>query len=127
MEPALHDADRVLVRRTRRIRPGQIVVVIAPDPPLVHLPPDEGPAVDALPAVEPLPQPGERLLIKRAVAVPGDPVPRERFPALRDAPHAVVPPESLVVLGDNPDASWDSREFGFVRPGECVGVVVRKL
>ncbi|MFG2000326.1 S26 family signal peptidase [Spirillospora sp. NPDC048911] len=129
MEPALCDADRVLVRRTQRIRTGQIVVVIAPDPPLVHLPPGTFPAEDELATttVETLPQPGERLLIKRAIAVPGDRVPRERIPALREAPETVVPPASLVVLGDNPGASWDSRDFGFIRPGECVGVVVRKL
>lgn len=65
--------------------------------------------------------------MKRAVAVPGDPVPRQGFPAFRDAPETVVPRHALVVLGDNPGAGWDSRDFGFVRGDEFVGVMVRRL
>ncbi|MFD0690481.1 S26 family signal peptidase [Actinomadura fibrosa] len=131
MEPTLHAGDRLLVRRTDRVRPGQIVVVRAPDPPLGSAPPDTGLTPEeeaALPLVpEAAPPPGGRLLVKRAVAVAGDRVPRDGFPALREASEDVVPPGALVVLGDNPSVSWDSREYGFVRPGECVGVAVRRL
>ena len=134
MEPTLRAGDRLVVRRTRRIRAGQIVVVRAPDRPLEYRPPgtpltdEEKAALLAPPGMaEPVAPPGERLLIKRAVAVPGDPVPRDGFPALRTVPDTVVPRGSLVVLGDNPAASWDSREYGFVHPADLVGVVVRPL
>jgi len=134
MEPTLRAGDRLLVRRTGRVRVGQIVVVKAPDPPLVHVAPgtpltaEEEAALAAGPQAAPrAPEPGRRLLVKRAVAIPGDRVPREGFPALCEVPETVVPPRSLVVLGDNPAASWDSREYGFVRSGELVGVAIRRL
>lgn len=127
MEPGLRSGDRVLVRRTGRVRSGQIVVVrITDPPPLDGLPPGLEPG-DAAELPEKPDHPGWRLLVKRAVAVAGEPVPRHRFPALRDVPGKVVPPGALVVLGDNPDSSWDSREFGFVRGDELVGVMVRRL
>jgi signal peptidase I len=129
MEPTLRGGDRLIVRRTRRVTVGQIVVVRPPDhPPPDHLVPgvpltdEEVALLDAPP--EP---PAGRLMVKRVVATPGDRVPREGFPALRDSPQTVVPPGSLVVVGDNQDASWDSRDYGFVLPGHIVGVVVRRL
>ncbi|MFC4534811.1 S26 family signal peptidase [Sphaerisporangium dianthi] len=126
MEPTLRSGDRLLVRRTRRVRAGQIVVVKIPNPPAVDgLPPGLDPGdADKVPEGS---DAGRRLLVKRAVAVAGDPVPRRAFPALRDAPETVVPPRALVVLGDNPDTSWDSRDFGFVRDGQFIGVMVRAL
>ncbi|MEU4720737.1 S26 family signal peptidase [Nonomuraea dietziae] len=127
MEPNLRSGDRVLVRRTRRVRSGQIVVVKIADPaPLDGLPPGLEPG-DAAELPEKPDHPGWRLLVKRAAAVAGEPVPRHRVPALRDVPETVVPPGALVVLGDNPGSSWDSREFGFVRGDELVGVMVRRL
>ncbi|WP_214408625.1 signal peptidase I [Sphaerisporangium fuscum] len=127
MEPTLRSGDRLLVRRTKRVHSGQIVVVRIPDPPAVEgLPPGVEPGEeDTVP--EMFDHPGRRLLVKRAVAVAGEPVPRESFPALRDVSETVVPEDALVVLGDNPDTSWDSREFGFVRGAEFVGVMVRRL
>jgi signal peptidase I len=101
MEPTLHTGDRVLVRRARpdRLRRGQIVVIAHPgDPPL---------------------------LIKRAVALPGDRTPH--LPALRDAAGSRVPAGSLVVLGDNAGASFDSRQAGYFGADALVGVVVRRL
>jgi signal peptidase I len=104
MSPAYRDGERLLVRRRRLggVRRGM--------PVLVRLPPPEGGAV------------GEVLMVKRAAALPGDPLPagvpgRER----------VVPPARLVVLGDNPNGSHDSRAVGWVRAGALVGVVVRRL
>ncbi|MFG6198197.1 S26 family signal peptidase [Nonomuraea sp. JJY05] len=127
MEPTLRSGDMLLVRRTKLVHAGQIVVVRIGDPPPVDgLPPGLEPGgEDELP--DKPDHPGWRLLVKRAVAVPGDPVPKEGFPAFRDAPETVVPRHALVVLGDNPDASWDSRDFGFVRGDEFVGVMVRRL
>ena len=104
MEPTLRTGDRVLVRRVRpdRLRRGQIVVIAhrggPGDPPL---------------------------LIKRAVALPGDRAPR--LPALRGAAGSRVPAGSLVVLGDNAGASFDSRQAGYFGAEALVGVVVRRL
>ncbi|MFB4314949.1 S26 family signal peptidase [Actinomadura sp. 21ATH] len=131
MEPALRSGDRLLVRRTRRtqrVRAGQIVVVRIRPPTLAAPPPDApepgGEAV-ALPARRE--HPDGLLLVKRAIAVAGDPVPVDRVPCLRESGETAVPPGALVVLGDNADSSWDSRDYGFVRAGQFVGVAVRRL
>jgi hypothetical protein len=52
-------------------------------------------------------------LIKRVVAVPGDPVPPGSVPARLATPDAVVPWGKLVVIGDNASASSDSRQLGY--------------
>jgi signal peptidase I len=111
MRPTYREGDRVLIRRApiTAVRPGQVVVV-ASGPPGTALPGDVS-----------------RWLIKRAVAVPGDPVPRERFPALRAVADTAVPAGHLVVAGDNPDRSFDSRQAGYVTPGRLLGVVTRRL
>ncbi|MEU0569598.1 S26 family signal peptidase [Nonomuraea sp. NPDC005983] len=134
MEPTFHSGDRLLVRRAKRVRTGQIVVVRIPDPPMLYEPPpglEPGTEAGTEPGTKAeLPERdhlGWRLLVKRVAAAPGDPVPTERFPALRDVLETVVPPRALVVLGDNPDTSWDSRAFGFVRSDQLVGVMVRRL
>ncbi|MEU9839999.1 S26 family signal peptidase [Actinomadura sp. NPDC048032] len=127
MEPALHSGDRLLVRRTRRVRAGQIVVVRIRPPTLDAPPPDEpGPAPDEeVPVVRD--HPDGLLLVKRAIAVAGDPVPVDRVPSLREAREETVPPGALVVLGDNAATSWDSRDYGFVRADQFIGVAVRRL
>jgi signal peptidase I len=107
MAPSLCHGDRVLVRRARsdRVRTGQLVV-LAPPPPAVE---------------------GTRWLVKRAVAVPGDPVPRADVPALQAVNHARVPADRLVVLGDNAGHSYDSRKAGYFTGDGLLGVVVRTL
>lgn len=70
---------------------------------------------------------GGAWLLKRAVAIPGDPVPRDRVPALREVEGDTVPVGRLVLIGDNPDQSLDSRHFGYVAADRLVGVVVRRL
>ncbi|MEV0229534.1 S26 family signal peptidase [Nonomuraea sp. NPDC050786] len=111
MWPTYRDGDRVLIRRVPvgAVRPGQAVV-------FASAPPGTAPA-DA----------SEPWLLKRAIAVPGDPVPRARCPALRSVPGQCVPAGHLVVLGDNPDRSFDSRQAGYVTPGRLLGVVTRRL
>ncbi|HEY9410413.1 MAG TPA: signal peptidase I [Jiangellaceae bacterium] len=81
----------------------------------------------------------EPWMIKRAVALPGDGVPVAVLQGLRDdrtriGPRtpplpvgAVVPDGALIVLGDNPDGSTDSRHFGYARSQDLLGVVVRTL
>ncbi|GAA4601213.1 S26 family signal peptidase [Actinoallomurus liliacearum] len=129
MEPTLYAGDRLLVRRTRRVRVGEIVVVRIRPPTLDAPPPDldlvSETGVQEVP-VE-LTHPDGHLLIKRAIAVAGDPVPVDRVPCLRDTPHSTVPPGALVVLGDNAATSWDSRDYGFVHAEQFVGVAVRRL
>ncbi len=118
MEPAYRAGDRVLVRRARlsAVRRDQVVVVANP-----AVPPDRpSPQVPAWAA--------RRLwVIKRAVAIPGDPVPPELAWARDAGPAAAVPAGRLVVLGDNAKASVDSRRFGYVTADRVVGVVVRRL
>ncbi|GAA0908897.1 S26 family signal peptidase [Virgisporangium ochraceum] len=84
MAPTLRDGDRVLVRRTRRVRRGDITLI-------------------AMPA---------GWILKRVTGLPGD---------------AGVPPGTYHVLGDNADASIDSREFGCVPAAWVYGVVVRLM
>jgi signal peptidase I len=105
MCPTYYDADRVLVRRTRSVRPGgpgrgEVIVLRPP--------------VAELAGISPL-------LVKRVAAVPGDEVPPD---FRRAVPLPVVPPSRLLVRGDN-DRSADSRSFGLVDFGLVIGTVVR--
>lgn len=113
MLPALRPGDRVLVRRTRagRVQTGQVVVLDA----------ESGP------------------IIKRVAAAPGDPVPPGLGAVntgLGAGPGARgdgvltggrVPPGRLVLLGDNPGRSVDSRQHGYYDAAHLVGVAVRPL
>jgi signal peptidase I len=125
MEPTLRNGDRVLVRRIslNQVRRGQLVVFRLPER-------ARGPAGTS-PAGPP-PRPVRRgrslddqFLVKRAVAVSGDAVPTDRHPALARRAEERVPAESLVVVGDNTAASFDSRDFGYVTPDLVLGIVVR--
>jgi signal peptidase I len=102
MEPTYHSGDRVLARRAglAAVRVGDVVIVGQ--------------------------EPGGVRLIKRAAAIPGDPVPRERFAALAQVAESTVPAGKLVVLGDNPHSA-DSRLHGYYDGDLLTGVVVRKL
>ncbi|MEU6407357.1 S26 family signal peptidase [Microbispora sp. NPDC046933] len=116
MEPGLWPGDRVLVRRLRpgrsgrRVRRGDIVVIS-------RVGPGEGIVLDG----------GTNLVIKRAAAVAGDPIP-PGFEALGEALGEVhVPPGRLLVLGDNPSRSTDSRQWGLLPESRIAGVVLRRL
>ena len=80
MLPTLSEGDRLLVARTRRVRPGDVVALR-------------------------LPGGARRVLVKRV--------------------HGRVP-DGVTVLGDNPAASTDSRDFGPVPVGDVLGRVVRR-
>jgi signal peptidase I len=98
MTPAFQDHDRVLVRRAPASRLRRDDVV------LVKLPTKAGTA----------------WILKRVAALSGDPT-----PAGLGGSH--VPPGMLVLLGDNPSWSVDSRDFGYVPVRRVYGVVVRVL
>jgi len=105
MMPTLLPGDRVLVRRTpvRRVGPTDLVVFARPR------------------AI------GRSWMIKRVLAVPGDPVPRREIPVLWGYSEARIPANRLVVLGDNPADSYDSRHFGYLNAEALLGVVVARL
>lgn len=117
MEPAYHDGDRVLVRRNRAFEPGAVIVVEHPAGSWTTAPPPIG-------ATGPVT--GRSWMIKRVVAVPGDPVPRAMIPALAEASGDRVPAGQLVLLGDNPAVSFDSREVGYFPAERVLGVVSRR-
>lgn len=104
MEPTYSAGDRLLVRRSRlaRVRAGQVVVVRV---------------AGAAPG-----DPTGGRMVKRAVALPGDPVP-PRIPVS----DAVVPVGRLVVLGDNLARSNDSRRLGYIPADALIGVVLRPM
>jgi signal peptidase I len=122
MQPSLFAGDRLLVRRgTRGLHAGCVVVV---EQPMVGKgwwrPGGRRPTV------------GWRRgagvwSVKRVVAVAGDPVPYDRIPRLGGGPDSLVPAGHLVVLGDNPAASFDSRSYGYVPADRVLGVMLRVL
>ncbi len=99
-------SDRVLVRRTRadRLRTGAVIVGADPDA-------DPG---------------SDYWVIKRAAAVPGDPVPRDDFPILADVPESVVPEGRIVLRADNADGA-DSRDWGYYDATGLLGVAIRRM
>lgn len=128
MEPTLADGDRLLAwRRSRPLRVGDVVVLEAPYPVGVVPQLADGEYTPP-PWSTPAPAPDDldrRWIVKRVVALPADAVPVEAAGYL--AAGAVVPPECVVVVGDNPDQSHDSRQVGFVPADRILGLVIRRL
>lgn len=100
MTPTLRHGQRVLVRRTAALGRGDLVVFRRPR------------------------DPTRAWMIKRVAAAPGDPVPRTEVPNLWGRAEALVPTGRIVVLGDNPAVSYDSRQFGYVPVEAVLGVVL---
>ncbi|MER7583619.1 S26 family signal peptidase [Kitasatospora sp. NPDC097691] len=124
MSPALRPGQRVLVLRRgpARLRAGRIVVV-APDglgAPGFGTPRLGTPGLAAPGGGRARRQP-DRLLVKRLVALPGDPVPQPVRPVV---PGGTVPGGHVVLLGDNPGFSTDSRMWGAIPARSVVGVVL---
>ncbi|WP_433148534.1 S26 family signal peptidase [Actinomadura nitritigenes] len=113
MVPTLAPGDRLLVRRTRLARVATDRVVVVEGPYWQEF----GPRAPA----------DLRWIVKRAAAVPGEPVPAPVRPALPAGAGAAVPDGRLAVLGDNPAQSIDSRHFGLLPADALLGVVVRRL
>lgn len=117
MRPAYAPAERVLVRRVdlRHVRAGQVVVFASP------------PAAGGDGRTGTARLKGGEWLIKRAGAVPGDPVPDAVRQVVGSDGNGRVPPDHLVVLGDNPGRSTDSRHWGLLPAAYLLGVVLRRL
>ncbi|UWE12542.1 S26 family signal peptidase [Actinacidiphila bryophytorum] len=110
MAPTYAPGRRLLVLRTPLarilVRPGAVVVFRLPrtDP--------DGP--------EP------PLLVKRVAARAGDPIPPEVRPPLPASPTR-VPRGHLILLGDNPSTSTDSRTWGYVSSSTLTAVLLTPL
>lgn len=117
MWPTLKPGDRVLVRRVRlgQLRAGQLVVI---EPPGIDG--DWGTPVGG-------PTRSRRWIIKRVAAAPGDPRPGDCLPDPTGIPEPQVPVGKLVVIGDNPSWSQDSRQWGYFPGDRLLGVVVRRI
>ncbi|MEU8407784.1 signal peptidase I [Micromonospora sp. NPDC048842] len=116
MEPTYHDGDRILVRRLphQRFRVGDVVVIECPD--------DRGSWSSTPPGRRDL---NRIWMIKRVMALPGDPVPRALVPALTTVPEEFVPPGQVVVLGDAGRRSYDSKHVGYFPMDRVLGVALR--
>lgn len=136
MAPTYRDGDRLLARRCRPDevpRPGDAVVVDLPPTALVpgSAPTTGVPATGsgsgaasglnhAL-ATATTPEVSGRM-IKRVAAVSGSRVPGDMSMAERR-----VPAGKIVLRGDNPTVSIDSRHYGYVSVEHCVGTVLRRM
>ncbi|MGN9843991.1 S26 family signal peptidase [Nonomuraea sp. H19] len=107
MFPTFSDGDHLLVRRISlgRVRRDHVVVL----------------ANDMIDTAQP------PWVIKRVLAVPGDPVPKAAIPSLRSSRDVVVPEGRLVLVGDNPAHSHDSRQSGYFAGDGLLGVAVTRL
>lgn len=126
MEPTYRPGDRVLARRAglTEVQVGDVVILGVREP---VKPEEQG---SWWPGAElgdgTFQVPGTEWIIKRAAAVPGDPVPREAFAALAQVSEAAVPEGKLVVQGDSPHSA-DSRMHGYYDGDRLAGVVLRRL
>ncbi len=107
MAPELLPGERVLVRRCgiEPVRLGQIIVLLGPRLPGNGLSPAE--------FLSGVTNETRSLMIKRVAGLPGE--------------HTLVPSDGIVVAGDNPDASYDSRQAGAFDVRDIRGVVLRKI
>jgi signal peptidase I len=117
MWPTFESGDRVLVRRigAGQVRRGQVVVLEQPGKDGEWSSPQRGPIGR------------RRWVIKRVTAVPGDPRPDACLPTTAEPTEGQVPPGKLVLLGDNPAWSNDSRQMGYFPAERLLGVVVRRI
>jgi signal peptidase I len=112
MEPTFCHGDRVAVRRTPgfTVSSGDVVVIERRD----HFP-DQHRRPAGI-------RSDRRWMIKRVGAVAGEPV-----PAGIPVTDAVVPAGKLVLLGDNAEASFDSRLIGYFPADLVLGGVARRM
>lgn len=110
MSPVYDHGDRLLVRRTRRFRVGDVVIAHHQVGGRRTLPPGSL---------------ATSWLVKTLAALPGDAVPPSVAAAV-GSDRLIVPPGSVVLLGAHP-ASADSRLWGLVPAEDLAGVVITRL
>lgn len=118
MAPVYEDGAQILVHRGGRIAVGRVVVLERPEQGVSWSLPSVGRAAFSRAVA------ARQWIIKRVAAVPGDPAPLDRMPALDRTAGPVVPPGRLVLLGDNPMNSYDSRHAGYFPVERVLGTVV---
>lgn len=118
MAPVYEDGAQVLVHRGGRIAVGRVVVLERPERGLSWPRTSVGRTASSQAVA------ARRWIIKRVAAVPGDPAPLDRMPALDRTAGPVVPAGRLVLLGDNPMNSYDSRHVGYFPVERVLGTVV---
>ncbi|MEU1878739.1 S26 family signal peptidase [Streptosporangium sp. NPDC020072] len=118
MEPSLLNGEKILVKRCTAsgIRRGDVVFLEMDEP--LGWPP--GRPI--------LPSSGFRShIVKRVAALPGERVGAD-LGVTRSIPRdSVVPAGKLVLLGDNPNTSEDSRKYGYISAAWVTGKMIRKL
>ncbi len=135
MHPTHRPGDKLLVRRlpADRIRPGDIVVAdivavpehaAASSSEIRYAARPGAAGVGKRRGADLLWRSSPSRVIKRVAAVSGDPVPGSVPPR---AGETVVPEGCLVLLGDNPGQSLDSRHFGYVPATDVIGKVIGAL
>ena len=104
MLPDFRHGDLLLVRCVRpgAIRPGDVIVL------------DTGQAYGHRPSAA-------NWIIKRVAATPGDAITPGIVPGCRDS---IVPAGQLILLGDNPEHSTDSRQHGYYPASRAIGRVI---
>ncbi|HET9896627.1 MAG TPA: S26 family signal peptidase [Streptosporangiaceae bacterium] len=100
MRPAFADGDRLLISRRARYAAGDVIMFRAPEP-VSH---------------------SIGWLVKRAVAMPGDPVPDD----LIDRVGAGVVPAGQLLVRSDTLGGVDSRQFGLISASDVMGVVRRR-
>ncbi|WP_433202206.1 S26 family signal peptidase [Dactylosporangium sp. CS-047395] len=108
MLPTLADGAQILARRTTRAATGRLVLL--------------APAAEAGAVQQG--DPGRLWFVKRLVATAGEPVPAKLTGFAALAGHVTVPPGCLVVTGDNPAESYDSRQEGPIPASRLRAVVL---
>jgi signal peptidase I len=118
MQPTFRPGEWVLVRRVdpTGIRHGDVVVVERPDQPGRQQPVTSTGRIRR-----------RSWMVKRVLAVSGEPVPASVAAGLGISATSLVPPGHLALIGDNLSASYDSRALGFFPTERTLGIVVRRL
>lgn len=113
MEPTFHPQQRVIARKAsgRQVSRGDVILIRDH-----HTSEPSQHSVTVRDSSTPC-------LIKRVAARSGEPIP----PAFSLSTDLVVPAGRLLLIGDNPAASYDSRQHGYYSEGDVLGIVLNGL